>query len=459
MSDALTTPLVSLLALIVTLGVLITVHEFGHFWVARRLGVKVLRFSIGFGRPLWTRRGQVDDTEYTVSAIPLGGYVRMLDEREGEVEATERHRAFNRQTVARRVAIVFAGPLFNFLFAILAYALVFMIGIRDVKPLLDDPAPGTLAAVAGFQGGDEVIAVNDRTIASLNDLRLAILEDAMDGETITVKVKDVDDRQRIRSLDLQGIRGMSEDDNLLERIGLVPWRPRFPAVIERLKEGGAAQRAGFQPGDRITSVNGETVHDWQQWAAYVRVHPGESLTVGVERDGQQLSLTVVPEPVNSDQGVIGLINAYGKMPEGFADDLLVVVSYGPLESCIKAVVKTWDMSLFTLRMLGRILLGQSSLTNISGPITIAQFAGQSASIGGVAFLSFLALVSISLGVLNLLPVPLLDGGHLLYYFIEFVRGSPLSEAIQNFGQRLGIILLVMLMGLALFNDVARLLGK
>ena len=448
--------LISLLALIVTLGVLISFHEFGHFWVARRFGVKVLRFSVGFGRPLWLRRGRVDGTEYAIAAIPLGGYVRMLDEREGEVAASERHRAFNRQSVGARIAIVAAGPLFNFLFAILAYSLMFMVGITGVRALLGDITPGSLAAEAGFQQGDQIVAVNDRPTPTLDAVLMALVEHSMDGEVVEVQVRDADERLRVRTLDLRDAQGLAEDGRLFTHLGLSPWRPQLPAVIDHLQPEGAAARAGLQSGDRILAVDDQPVSDWQQWADYVRERPHTPLEVRVQRNGQELSLSVVPEAVETEQGTIGRIGAYGKVPDDLAATVQVVIRYGPLEAVAEAIGKTWDMVLFTVRMLGRMLVGKASLENISGPITIAQFAGQSASISWDAFLSFLALVSISLGVLNLLPVPVLDGGHLLYYLIELVKGSPLSESAQNFGQRIGIAVLLMLMSLALFNDLVRL---
>lgn len=451
-------PVISLLALIVTLGVLITVHEFGHFWVARRLGVKVLRFSVGFGHPLWRRSGQ-DGVEYVIAAIPFGGYVRMLDEREGEVAPGEVHRAFNRQSVWTRIAIVAAGPIFNFAFAIGAYTLMFMIGVTGVRPLLGEPAPGSLAAAAGFQEGDLIVAVAEQPVRTLDEVMLALIDARLAGPDVQVQVQDQDQRFRYRIIDLQTLPGEAEDTGVLEQIGLSLWQPRLPAVIAAIMPGGAAERAGLQSGDRILMADGRPVGDWQEWAGYVRERPGERLTVQVDRGGQPLSLEIVPDAVRTGEGVLGRIGASAQVPEAIAESLRIMLRYSPPRAFLEAVRKTWSMSVFTVRMLGRILIGKASLENISGPIAIAQFAGQSASIGAIAFLSFLALVSISLGVLNLLPVPVLDGGHLMYYFIEVVKGSPLSESLQQAGQRIGLVLLLILMGLALANDLARLLEQ
>ncbi|NJN45199.1 MAG: RIP metalloprotease RseP [Candidatus Competibacteraceae bacterium] len=450
--------LISLLALVVTLGLLITFHEFGHFWVARRLGVKVLRFSIGFGKPFWLRRGRVDDTEFAVTAIPLGGYVRMLDEREGDVDPQERDRAFNRQPVSARIAIVAAGPIFNFLFAIAVYALMFMIGVPGLRPLLEQPPVDSLMAQAGFRQGDLIIAVDDQITPTLRDVSLALLDRAMASDSIVVQVQDTDQRMLSRTLDLSALPNARQADQLLEQLGLVMQQPRLPAVIAEVQDDGAAQQAGLQAGDRVVSVDGQPITDWQQWAGVVRQRPNMSLNVGIERDGVEYAFTVIPDLIETEQGAIGRVGALVRMPDDFADNVRIVIRYGPIQAFGEAVAKTWEMALFTLRMLGRMLIGKASLENISGPITIAQFAGQSASIGLIPFLSFLALVSISLGVLNLLPVPILDGGHLLYYFIELVKGSPLPEFAQELGQRVGIVLLVMLMGLAFFNDLARLFG-
>jgi regulator of sigma E protease len=452
-------PLLSLVlyafSFIVTLGILITVHEFGHFWVARRLDVKVLRFSIGFGRPLWLRRSRLDGTEYAVAAIPLGGYVRMLDERESPVADHELHRAFNRQAVSVRMAIVAAGPVFNLLFAILVYTLIFMIGVSGIRPLLDAPVPDSIAARGGFQSGDLITAVDDRPTPTLDAVRLALLERSLGEDVIQVQVQDESGQLRLRTLDLRGQKKLTEDRDLFTQLGLSRW---LPAVVGQVLEGKPGQRAGLLPGDRILALDAQPIKGWQQLVTYVQAHPSQTMEVLIERNGQHRTLQVTPEPAEgSKQGLIGISNAQIP-PAAIPDRLRAEERYAPFRAITEAVSKTWNTALFTLRMLWWMLIGKTSLSNISGPITIAQVAGQAASSGLLPFLFMLALISISLAVLNLLPVPILDGGHLLYYLIELVKGSPLSEVAQELGQRVGIALLVMLMGLALFNDLSRLLG-
>lgn len=448
-------PLLSFLALIVTLGVLITVHEFGHFWVARRCGVRVLRFSVGFGRPLWRRLGR-DGVEYVIGAIPLGGYVRMLDGREGEVPAGREAQAFDRQPVARRFAIVAAGPLFNFIFAILAYCVLFSSGVPQVRPVLSAPPVGTAAAAAGFQEGDEVVSIDGEGTGSLDLVLMRLAELAKPGGTLEIRVRDQYGQPANRSLALP--EDFAANGDMLSTLGLLPYRPRLPAVIGGVIADGAGAAAGLQVGDRVVSVDGERIGDWEQWAARVRAHPGQAMQVTVEHDDVARTLTLVPAARDTPRGKEGLAGVHAAVPQDLADSLRVVVRYGPFEAAAAAVTKTWEMSAFTLRMLGRMLVGEASLDNLSGPLTIAQMAGQSAAVGWSAFLSFLALVSISLGVLNLLPVPVLDGGHLAWYCVEMVKGSPVSEAVQGVGQRIGLALLLALMGLAFYNDLARLLG-
>lgn len=457
------TVLSSIFFFIVALGVLITIHEFGHYWVARKMGVKVLRFSIGFGKPLWTRRGKVDDTEYVIAAIPLGGYVKMLDEREGAVASHELGRAFNRQPLLSRFAIVFAGPLFNFLLAIFAYWAIFIIGVSGLKPVIAIVAPSSIAQKSGFQAGDEILSVNDKTTPTWEAIVFAMLDKALDQQAVAVKVRDAGQIEMTRTLHLTTITGSDLDQgNLLESVGIIPSRPTLAPVLGQLERGGAAEQAGLQVGDKIIAADAQPMHDWDAWVEYVRPRAGRVIHVEVERvAGNQRARHVFelrPVSVATKDGTIGRIGAGVKLPDELPEELRSVLRYSPGEAIIQAVVKTWDMSVLTLRMLYKMITGMLSVTNLSGPISIAQYAGYSASAGFVSFLGFLAIVSISLGVLNLLPIPMLDGGHLMYYLIEAVKGSPVSDETQMLGQRVGIALLGTLMIFAFYNDFARLFG-
>lgn len=449
----------TILAFIIAIGVLVTIHEFGHFWVARKLGVKVLRFSVGFGPPLWIKRAGADQTEYVVASVPLGGYVKMLDEREGEVADSERHRAFNRKPLRVRTAVVLAGPLFNFLFAVVAYWAMFLIGVTGLKPLIGEVAPGSLAAQAGIQVDQEIVAIDGREIRTWESAVQRLMGEAMDEGKVQFTLRDADGELTSASLDLQGI----ELDDLtqgqfFETLGLQPRRPELAPIIGRVQANSPADRSGLQAGDRIVAVEDKPVRNWQRWVEIVRAHPGQTLDVEINREGTLMVLTLTPESVAAEEGTIGRIGVEVARKDGAAPEYTVTESYGPIAAFGRAWAKTYDVSALTLHMLWKMLQLEVSVENLSGPISIAQYAGTSAKIGVSEFLQFLAIVSVSLGILNLLPIPVLDGGHLMYYCIEFFKGGPVSETAQIVGQRVGIAMLFALMGLAFYNDLARLFG-
>ncbi len=439
---------------LVAIGVLVVVHEFGHYLAARWAGVKVLRFSVGFGKVLLSRRFGQDQTEWTLAALPLGGFVKMLDEREGEVPAAEAHRSFNRATVWRRIGIVAAGPLANFLLAIVFYWVLFMNGLPALKPMIGEPPAGSAAAQAGLVAGDEIRRVNGNDTPSFQDLRLGLLRAGVAGETIKLELADGRNVQfEAPPLDTENL-----ERDTLQPLGIVRFDPVIEPVIGKMLPDGAAARAGFQAGDRLLTANDETVANWQDWVQLVRLHPAKPLRIEIERQGQRKALTVVPDAIDEAGQRIGKIGAAPQVDESVLAALMTEVRYGPVEALWQGTVKTWDMSLFTLEMMGRMVTGQVSWRNLSGPLTIADYAGQSASLGWISFVGFLALVSVSLGVLNLLPVPLLDGGHLMYYVAEVFTGRPVSERTMEIGARIGMTLLLLLMSFALFNDLQRLIG-
>lgn len=450
--------LLSIFFFVIAIGVLVTVHEFGHFWVARRLGVKVLRFSIGFGKPLWGWRRQGDETEYVIAAIPLGGYVQMLDEREGPVDEKEFHLAFNRKPLMSRFAVVFAGPLFNFIFAFFAYWLIFMIGVSGLKPIVGEISTDSAAARGGFQYGDVIRSIEGQVTPTWDSVFLQLLDKSLSSQTVSIEVRDQNGMLQQRQLDFASLGSALARDNLMVSIGMQPYRPPLPAVIGRLEPGGAAQQAGIRIGDRIVGVDGREIDKWLDWVDYVRTHPGERLQVTILRQGGQVELDLIPERLVTEDGDIGRIGAGVRVPDNLSAEIETTVRYSPWHALSEAMKKTWQMSALTLRMLMKMITGEVSASNISGPISIAQYAGYSAGVGFVAFMGYLALISISLGVLNLLPVPVLDGGHLMYYLIEFVKGSPVSEEVQMLGQRIGIALLIGVMLLAFYNDFVRLLS-
>lgn len=450
--------LFTIASFVVALGILITVHEFGHFWVARRLGVKVLRFSIGFGPALWQWKGKTDGTEYVVAAIPLGGYVKMLDEREEEVAEEELPRAFNRKSLPVRTAVVVAGPLFNFLFAILAYWMVFVSGDPGTKPVVAEVAPTTIAAQAGFQVGDEILAVSGRVTGTWESVIYTLLSESAGDSDVILKVRDANGNELERSLPLEQLAGLMEEDNFIASVGMQVRRPVLPAIVGELVPGEAAQSSGLQVGDKVLTIADMPVSDWDAFVTYVREHPEQTAKITLERANQVLALELKIGKRQEGGRVVGRIGAGPNIPEGLFDAYRSVEQFGPIAAVGASLVKTRDMTVFMLRMLGKMVSGQASLDNLGGPISIAQIAGKSASIGFVYFLKFLAIVSISLGVLNLLPIPVLDGGHLLFFLVEAIKGSPASEQAQLLGQKIGIMALILLMGLAFYVDISRLLG-
>jgi regulator of sigma E protease len=447
----------TIVAFIVALGLLIVVHEYGHYLIARWYGVKVLRFSVGFGRPLVTWRRGADQTEWVIAAIPFGGYVKMLDEREGPVEPREAERAFNRQSVWRRFAIVLAGPVANFLFAIAVYAGLFMYGLPEARPVLGVPPPESIAAAAGLRAGDTVRAVEGEAITTWQELRWRVLQSALQRAPLRLDVVSEKGHLSTVSLDLRGFPADDVESDALERVGLRLYRPPLDPVLGQVVSGGAAERAGLAPGDRIVLADGKPVRTWEELVSAVQARPDMPLPLTIERGGTTQTLEVVPASVTAGQKRIGRIGAAPQLPASHAEKMLIRVQHGVAESVWKGVLKTGDIALFSLKMLGKMLLGEVSWKHLSGPVTIADFAGQSAQMGWVSYLTFLALISISLGVLNLLPIPLLDGGHLMYYAIEIVKGRPVSERAMELGQRVGLALLLVMMAFAFYNDLNRLL--
>ena len=440
----------TLLAFIVAIAVLVSIHEYGHYWVARRCGVKVLRFSVGFGKVIYSHKFSGSDTEWVISAIPLGGYVKMLDEREGEVKSEELHLAFNRQPVLKRMAIVLAGPLANLLLAIVLYWALFVHGVPGVKPVLGEIVPESPAMAAQLQPLETIVSVNGSPTQSWADVQWALLNLALQQGRVEVAGRTIDGSLQVHQLDMSRILPSDLDGNFMQKLGLqLP--EKLPAIFGEIINGGAAQRAGLQSGDIVKSINGRGVSEWNDVVEQISSHPGELVQLDLIRNGKQLSISLTPERVEQGGKNIGKINA--------GNYLAITVNYSAFPALNHALDKTWETCTLSLKMIGRMILGQVSIKNLSGPVTIANFAGQSAQIGLGAYIGFLAFISISLGVLNLLPIPLLDGGHLMYYTVELIKGSPVPESLWELGQKAGLALLLTLMALALFNDFSCLFLK
>ncbi len=450
--------LISILSFLFAISVLVAVHEFGHFWVARKIGIKVLRFSIGFGRPLWSRKIGADQTELVLAAIPLGGYVKMLDEREGEVPEGDRNRSFNSAPMWGRMAVLVGGPAANFLFAIFAYWIMFVVGVPGLMPVVGEISPDTIAGRAGMRSGDQILQVRGRPVETWESAMLNLLDDMLDDGRIEFQVQGEDGTTRNLVLDASGKEsGLTEPGALFDGLGINLWQPYWPAIVEVVDPDGPAEQAGMRSGDQVVAIDDVGVKDWPTLVRRLQDLPEQQAKVTVEREGASLTLVVNVGSMQREGRTVGRIGVQGVKPEAVPESMFGKTQYGPLGAIPAAMTKTWEMTTLTLRMLWKMLEGVVSPKNISGPINIAQYAGVSASMGLVAFASFLAVVSISLGVINLMPVPMLDGGQLLYHFAELITGKPLPERVQMIGHQAGLVLLAMLMTFAFYNDIARLL--
>jgi regulator of sigma E protease len=452
--------MITLLAFVGAIALLVVFHEFGHYWVARRCGVKVLRFSLGFGNVIYSKRFANSDTEWVISSVPLGGYVKMVDEREEDVAPEDLLYAFNRKPVLQRMAIVAAGPLANFLLAIVLYWALFIHGVPGLKPILGDVPPGTPAAIAQMQAGETILSINGEPVPSWQELHWVLLELALNQGEVKIEARNDGGTPLMHTLDMNGIEPKDLDGDFLDKLGLHLYQPVVLPVIGDVVEGSVAQRAGLRKGDRILRANGAAMQRWMDVVDVIRAHPGQAVQLDIERGDVQhgtvtVQITVVPEAVAESGKTAGKIGAGPKVDEAAWQAMFTEVSYGPLDALTQSLRKTWETSVISLEMMGKMVMGEVSMKNLSGPITIADYAGQSAKMGVVAYLSFLALISISLGVLNLLPIPLLDGGHLLYYVAELVKGSPAPEIAWEIGQKIGIALLGTLMVFAIYNDINR----
>jgi len=446
-----------LLWFIVAVSLLVTVHEFGHYWVARRLGFKVLRFSVGFGRPLFSRIAGADRTEYVIAAIPLGGYVKMLDEREGPVPSEDLARSFTRKPPWQRIAVLLAGPAFNIVFAILVlWGMFWVSGITEFKPVVGDVLKDSIAAHGGLRSGDEILTINGAAVVGQRDVMFDLLDAVSSGGVANLTVKGKDGATRPANLNVptreERIK-LTEPAALMHGLGFEFKIPPLPAILGSVIAGGPAAKAGFAAGDRITAINGESIADFRDIVARVSGHSGETLSFDYTRDGVTHSVRI---PVAADKDgdkLVGRIQAgpIKKLP----DDMVMQIELSPGAALSRAAQEAWSMTALQGRLFWRMVLGQFSMKNLNGPLSIAEYAGDSAEAGVASFMGFLVLISLSLGFLNLLPIPILDGGQIVFQLVEWLKGSPLSERAQAFGQQVGIALLILLMGVALFNDIAR----
>ncbi|MFG0761862.1 sigma E protease regulator RseP [Aeromonas media] len=441
-------------AFIVALGLLVAVHEFGHFWVARRCGVKVERFSIGFGKAIWRRIGK-DGTEYVLALIPLGGYVKMLDGRVDELKPGEEAQAFNHKSVWARMAIVAAGPMANFVFALFAFWLMFMIGVPSVKPVVGEVRPASIVAQAGIEPGMEIVGVGDEATGDWESVTYALISHLGD-KSVQLKLKAPGASYAVdKTLMLDSWTFDPDKESPIGSLGIVPLGGKVLPVVQAIVPSSASEKAGLQVGDRIKGVGDQAITEWTEFVERVQQSPEQPLQVTVEREGSDLTLTLTPDVKKVRGQMVGFVGLSPQLVP-LPDEYRVLLQYGPLQALWHGVQKTWSLITLTFDMIGKLIGGIVSLDNLSGPISIAKGAGSSADYGLVYFLGFLALISVNLGIINLFPLPVLDGGHLVYFLIEAVTGKPVPEKIQEIGFRIGAAILMLLMGIALFNDFARL---
>lgn len=446
-----------LAAFIVTILILVTVHEYGHYQVARWCGVKILKFSIGFGKTIYSKKIGQDQTEFVIGLLPLGGYVKMLDEREAPVDLAEKSRAFNQQKVSKRIAIVMAGPMANFIFAIIAYCFILMGGSLVQKPIIGDVAPNSVAAQASLKTGDVIQRIGNHSISNWQEVSLVLLEASLKSKNVEIEARDGAKTTHVVNLDLSQIKKEDYDTDFLAKLGMSAYFPSIPAVFGEILTNSPAQKAGLKTNDRVVAVNDKLIKSFEAFANMMRDNPNKPLKIELLRDNKNVTITVTPESINENGKSIGRIGAGVLQSSVNEADWLTEIKYPLHIALLKSVEKTWDTSIFSLKMMVAMVTGQVSWKGVSGPVTVAKYAGQSAHFGWKPFLTFLAFISISLAVLNLLPIPMLDGGHLLYYMVEILKGSPVSDSVMEFGQRIGIGLIGILMVIAFYNDLTRLI--
>lgn len=453
--------MLTFLSFVVTLGILVTVHEYGHFQMARWCGVKVLKFSVGFGKPLWSKKFGQDQTEFVIAAIPLGGYVKMLGEEHSadtsESANQDMSRALNQQSVGKRMAIVLAGPMANLLLAIVLYWALFMTGVVGMKPFIGNVMENSPSAAASIGAGEMIQKVNGKDVATWQDVRWLLIKESFKTKSIEIQTIDHKNEGHLYSLDISHLNFDDENQDVVGKLGLAIYQPKIPAQVGEVIKNGPADRAGLKANDLVLSINQSKVDDWESFVKEIRLNPDKAIDILVLRDANEVHLTAKPEAVLENNKTIGRIGATFKVEQSELNQYFITTHYSVTGALSMAIEKTWDTAAFTLKMIGKMVLGEVSWKGVSGPVTIASYAGQSATMGIKVFIGFLALVSISIGVLNLLPIPILDGGHFMYYMVEFFTGKPVSESVLNIGQRLGFFILGCMMILALYNDMNRLI--